>query len=290
MADDDLIVPFIGSWQQDDIRAEFAEKLNVENMQLMSKGWDDVRGGRMPSDEVGAEADVGIWNTVPAALSEALSNSRRAVARIIAPPGEGLINYRGEEKPNGWCGTGFLVARNILLTNHHVINSKDVGQISYAEFHYEHKISHSNMIARSEPSTIKAHFDPSRLFVTSSASETGLDYTFVWIDLDDEQFATCSTIKLERGSFTARDYEPTFIIHHPRGALKQLSLDDTEILGDRPTALLYAADTRKGSSGAPVLNKFGRLIACIMPISGVINLEISIRTFARRCGTKAHSM
>lgn len=66
---------------------------------------------------------------------------------------------------------------------------------------------------------------------------------------------------MERGSFMINQYEPTFIIHHPRGRLKEASLDDTELLVVNSVNILYAADTDYGSSGACVLNRNGRLVA-----------------------------
>ncbi len=113
-------------------------------------------------------------------------------------------------------------------------------------------------VGTTEPATVRFELSPTRLFVTSPVAG-GLDYTFVWIsEKAAEQFGT---IRMERGSFMINQYEPTFVIHHPRGRLKEVSLDDTELLAVNSLNILYAADTDYGSSGACVFNRNGRLVA-----------------------------
>ena len=157
-------------------------------------------------------------------------------------------------------GYGFPRRPNLLLTNHHVLNSPEVAAAAEIEFDYE--VPEEQLLvglATPEPPAVRFSLDPRRLFLTSPVSRGELDFTFVWTSEDpSKQFGT---IKLERGSFMIRPGEPVFVIHHPVGRLKEASLDDTELLGINSTCLLYVADTDFGSSGACVFNSRGKLVA-----------------------------
>jgi hypothetical protein len=199
------------------------------------------------------EAAVGRYITSPASLLQVLAQRERAVAIVTA---EG-IDYRGNE--GRWSGTGFLVGPNLFLTNHHVLNSVSVARSAKVEFNYE--ISAENLLlgnAARPRSTQTFTLDPSRLFVTSPAND-GLDYTFVWIE--NAAHAAFGSIPMERSSFTVDEGSQAFVIHHPDGRPKEVSLDDTDIIGIKTRIIHYSSDTMRGSSGAPVFDHRGRLIA-----------------------------
>jgi hypothetical protein len=253
-APQDERAPFVAKWTSADPFADLQGRTPVDDPAQMLFGWQDRR-----KESAIFEARVGRWNTVPAALLQLLSKHRKAVARIVVRGGDHL-DFRGRRVSGGWMGTGFLVAPNLLLTNHHVLNSPEVAAAAEIEFDYE--VPEDQLLvelATPEPPAVRFSLDPSRLFLTSPVSGGGLDFTFVWTSEDpSKQFGT---IKLERGSFTIRPGEPVFVIHHPLGRLKEASLDDTELLGINSTCLLYAADTDFGSSGACVFNSRGQLVA-----------------------------
>lgn len=246
--------PFVANWTSPDPFADLEGKKPVDDPAQMLFGWQERR-----KESAIFEASVGRWNTVPAALLQLLSKHRKAVARIVVPAGDHL-DFRGRRAPGGWTGTGFLIAPNLLLTNHHVLNSPEVAAAAEIEFDFE--VPEEQLlveIATPEPPAVRFRLDASRLFLTSPVSGGGLDFTFVWTSEDpSKQFGS---IKLERGSFLIRPGEPVFVIHHPRGRLKEASLDDTELLGINSTCVLYAADTDFGSSGACVFNSRGKLVA-----------------------------
>lgn len=248
-------VPFISDWNSTKPFADIEGNASVDDPARMLEGWQDRR---VSDAGITFEAEVEEWNTVPAALLHLLAKHRRAVARIVVPAGS-LVDHRGVRQETGWNGTGFLVGPNLLLTNHHVLNSPEVAAASSIEFDFEWPADNLFMdLATPQPPTVRFKLDPTRLFVTSPAAG-GLDFTFVWISEDaSSQFGA---VPMERGSFMIRPGEPTFIIHHPEGRLKEVSLDDTELLGINAACILYAADTRGGSSGACVFNNRGKLIA-----------------------------
>lgn len=228
--------------------SDVGTKGGVDDPSKMLRGWTGV-----PDSGLVLETAVGRYLTSPSALLAILAERRRAVAIISA---EG-IDYKGD--PGQWSGTGFLVGPNLFLTNHHVLNSVQVSRGAKIEFNYE--ISPENLLlGNGSPPRATETFalDPGRLFLTSPTVD-GLDYTFVWIDgTAQEKFGS---IPMERSSFTVDEGAQAFVIHHPDGRPREVSLDDTDIIGIKTTIIHYSSDTMGGSSGAPVFDHRGRLIA-----------------------------
>jgi V8-like Glu-specific endopeptidase/endonuclease/exonuclease/phosphatase family metal-dependent hydrolase len=253
-------IPFI---KQVDMAAkpfsEVGDRGGVDNPSRMLSGWTgrDARGLALEpataKAELSFEADIGRYVTSPASLLQVLADRRRAVA-ILSVDGR---NYDGVE--GTWSGTGFIVGRNLFLTNHHVVHSVEAARTAQVEFNYE--ISPDDLLAgngQAAAATRKFALDPSRLFLTSPTKD-GLDYTFVWIE--EAAGEALGTIPMERSSFTVNKNEQAFVVHHPDGKPKQVSLDDTDILGIETRVIHYSSDTMEGSSGAPVFDRRGRLIA-----------------------------
>lgn len=226
----------------------------VKDLDAMLTGWRKERLSPSASDQVIAEITIGSDDSLEAAFLEVLAKRRQAVGIIWT---EG-VNYEGDR--GNWSGTGFLVAPNILLTNHHVVNSIDVARAAFVAFDYE--ISAQAIASGRKPAPTPGRtyqLRPERLFVTSPFRD-GLDYTFVWIE--DVALPEGSLISMERAAFSVQPGERAFIIHHPSGNPKRVSLDDTDIVTARPDGAVihYTSDTEPGSSGSPVFDRSGRLI------------------------------
>jgi N-acetylmuramoyl-L-alanine amidase len=201
-------------------------------------------------------ATQGGVRTAPAALLETLSMARRSVCRINVPAG--IKDHSGRPK-GGWMATGFLVAPDILLTNHHVLPTPDAAMVAEVHFGYEYEATDLLIQQLKRPPAPRIfRLRPDKLFVSSPAID-GLDYTFVGIDPQASTEFGYITMKRDSLQF-ARD-EPVYLIHHPLGEPKAVSLDDTQILGVQAAVVHYAAETDDGSSGAPVFDRFGRLCA-----------------------------
>ncbi len=246
-------VPFIADWRG---TGDFNDLDHVEKVDDLSRMLDGWRLEPIAPGEGGVEAAVGRVETADAAVLSVLARHARAVCRISVPPGP-YYDYENVPADGGWTGTGFLVGQNLLLTNHHVLNSLAVAEAATAEFDYQ--VSERDLLdgpPDDTPSAKVFRLNPRRLFVTSGMRD--LDYSFVWIETAAaEDFGS---IRMTRGSFVVRQTEPVYIVHHPNGDPKQVSLDDTEVLSMNSAALLYAADTEGGSSGAPVFCRRGRLV------------------------------
>ena len=237
-------VPFLTNWTDRETYAELRGNRSIHNFEGMLRGW---------GLSTGFEAQVGEKNLIDASLLELLATYRRAVCRISCSG----VDFQGIN--GGWNGTGFLVGKNLLVTNNHVLNSEAVAANAIVDFEFERTPDELlKMISVPRGTRREVRLNPSRLFLTSSALN-GLDYSFVWIDNDASR--EYGFIPMSRGSFMGRPHEPVFLIHHPNGDFKQASVDDTELLNIDGDLLLYAADTAGGSSGSPVFARSGKLIA-----------------------------
>jgi hypothetical protein len=220
----------------------------VSNPALMLEGWRNVREAGLV-----LERAVGPYVTISATLLQILADYRRAVAHVSASG----LDFEGV--PGEWNGTGFLVSPNLFLTNHHVLNSIEVAAEATVEFDFE--IARNALLGgRSDiaPSRKVFRLNPRRLYVSSPANG-GLDYAFVWVD--EVAASEFGFIPLERSSFTMSQGEQAFVIHHPDRRTKEVSVDDTDVLAVESSVIHYASDTDSGSSGAPVINRQGDLIA-----------------------------
>ena len=105
---------------------DLAQAPPVDSPEAILAGWRQVR-----TEGLKLEAQVGRFLTLPAAILSLLAKRRRGVARVRTR-GVNFEGVRGE-----WAGTGFLVAPNLFLTNHHVLNSVEVAGNAVLEFGYE---------------------------------------------------------------------------------------------------------------------------------------------------------
>lgn len=227
----------------------------VPNLDRMSLGW---RTERLVPTETGVaspEAIIGSDESLDAVFLEILAKRRKGVC-IIWTSG---VNFEGS--PGDWMGTGFLVAPDILLTNHHVLNSLEVAGNATVSFDFERGAPDLQQGRDAPPLRGREYrLNPDRLFVTSPY-EGGLDFTFVGID--QVPTADGAVSRMERAAFVIRSGERAFLIHHPGGKPKRVSLEDTDVVGARPDGAVihYTTDTEPGSSGSPVFDRTGRLIA-----------------------------
>jgi endonuclease/exonuclease/phosphatase family metal-dependent hydrolase len=247
-------IEFINSQHSTRSFGDIGQDSPVDDPEKMLKGWRALKNGLQPEEnlEIAVERDT----SLPAVFLQVMAEHRRVVGRISASG----KNYKDEM--GRWAGTGFLVDKNILLTNHHVLNSADVARGASIDFEYE--VSISDLIAgKVEPSAPLGkrvyRFNPDRLFLTSPARGGGLDFTFVWIETADE--GPTPPIVMRRTNFAISKGEQAFVIHHPQGHGKRVSIDDVDVLDINATVVRYTSDTMPGSSGAPVFDRQGRLFA-----------------------------
>jgi V8-like Glu-specific endopeptidase len=150
-------------------------------------------------------------------------------------------------------GTGFLVAPGLILTNNHVIPSRDDAAMFTAEFDYELDIED-----QPRQPIVRFALDPDRAFATSDKDQ-GLDFTFVAVRPQSraggERVTTFGWLPMDERRDKILEGEPAAIIQHPRGETKRVALFAAELVDRFDDYIHYTTDTDGGSSGSPVLNR-----------------------------------
>jgi V8-like Glu-specific endopeptidase len=146
---------------------------------------------------------------------------------------------------HGWTGTGFLVAPDLLLTNHHVIGSVQEATEANATFGYELDEHGRMALAQRVPVT--------ELLATDAEA----DCTLVRLESrarDEQHCLTLSDNPIGVG-------DRVNIIQHPAGQPKQVALQNNLVEYVDEVVVQYLTSTLPGSSGSPVLNDDWEVVA-----------------------------
>jgi hypothetical protein len=175
-------------------------------------------------------------------------------------------------------GTGFLVARDLILTNQHVIAGEPNAASIKVRFDYKELANGSTydgtwcpvaanwLVVCSPPSPLDEHPDGQN-WPTNEC----LDYALVRLEkpMGDEpppafdqsspQAPSRSWLKLS--NVKPVPASPLLIVQHPQGAPLKLALDTNSITEVKETRVRYNTNTEHGSSGSPCFDLQWNLIA-----------------------------
>lgn len=155
------------------------------------------------------------------------------------------------ETEEGESGTGFLLKGGFVMTNSHVIASKEQANSTRIIFNY---------MVDKENNVMDHVIYPldSSLFVSSPEDE--LDYAIVKVnDTSSVPLSEWGFVELET-FFNPKIGQKVTIIQHPNGNYKKMALPD-DVIGNWKNYLFYKTDTQEGSSGSPVFNKNWKVVA-----------------------------
>lgn len=235
----------IRSPRQADVRLARMRKLdNTDYLNLVVSRAEDITGKKIKkpknkSQRKALENDINEFfekihkeaNFLPSSFLEKGVSRAKAVCRITTD-----TSY----------GSGFLLAtRNFIMTNNHVLPSREVAEVSVGEFDYDE-----------DDTLYRVRFQPDKFFLTNA----DLDFTIVACDSSPLPF-DIQPIPLLRDSDTITRGERVNIIQHPQGRPKEVSLHDNKVSYIYDVAIRYRADTEGGSSGSPVFNNNWELVA-----------------------------
>lgn len=248
----------------------------------------DEAVAREPSSEVVAPVAPPIFDVTP--TFEPSSKAADTLERIINSRDNFLdiaLLVGGVHASHAVClievplgtakGTGFLIGLDLLLTNQHVLKSKEWLNGAAAHFNFR---KDTNGAA---PGGQRYTFDPN--FYVSSPPEE-LDYALVRLtqqplqhlvkpasqqalDTDPPVAALSSPMFTgwHRGYLVLsedliREGERVNIIQHPRGEPMKIVLTQNRVVEDMTaTRVQYLVDTDEGSSGSPVFNQKWEVVA-----------------------------
>jgi endonuclease G, mitochondrial len=164
-----------------------------------------------------------------------------AVARAV-----GRITLRQQGRTVGY-GTGFLISSDLLLTNHHVLETADLASDSFVEFDF-----YERQDGTTRPTVIH-RFRPAQFFLNNPR----LDYALVAVAPQSDEGSPISDrgfIPLIVESGKVLIGEAVNVIQHPAGEPQQIAIRNNNVTDVIDDFLHYAADTERGSSGSPVFN------------------------------------
>jgi V8-like Glu-specific endopeptidase len=159
----------------------------------------------------------------------------RSVCRVVTPRG---------------LGTGFLIGRGWLLTNHHVIPDAPTARDSHVEFGYEEDAD--GRLQQASRYGLRAD--------TVRASQ-GLDFCAVAVEQAADSPPLESWGRLDLVAALPAVGEHVTIIQHPSGGPKQIALTANQVVNVFDHRLQYVTDTMPGSSGSPVFNDRWQVVA-----------------------------
>ena len=211
------------------------------------------------------EAIIGGNDLLPIWFLNRGAELRRTVARIKVVTSKGAEGY----------GTGFLVGPGILITNRHVLDQSDIGGDSLlsivanavAEFDVEIVpqviAPGQTRLVSSTPAVFR--LAPQTLLLTDAWN--ALDYVLIALEaksIDGQHdISEYGYNRLSADMGKTVTGEPVFIIQHPNGESKKISLLNNRMMirDEKSSYLYYEADTEPGSSGSPVFNRQWEVVA-----------------------------
>ncbi len=144
-------------------------------------------------------------------------------------------------------GTGFRIGEDTILTNWHVLRRFGAPASIVAEFGYNDDGKGGGLASSAvicDPATVTA----------DEVSDWGI------VNVSEPMGSEIPTLKLSEAAVPHLG-APAFVIQHPAGHRKRLAYVRNQITLVGPNVVHYLSDTQAGSSGSPVLDEGGRLIA-----------------------------
>jgi len=195
----------------------------------------------------------GTDDTVSFAFMKAGLTVGTSVMKLFVPRYEGGIPQQASEGPWLYLGTGWILAPDIVITNHHVINARDDGEPNAAT---------PDLQLQAKGTKLHLDFDSdgevgSEVVGTELlAWNEQLDYAVLGVGL-------AGRAPLARGGRLAPGTRPTpvNIVQHPRGRSKRYGIRNNLVSGGTDSDLRYFTDTEFGSSGSPVCNDKWEVVA-----------------------------
>jgi endonuclease G len=194
------------------------------------------------SNVLGLERLMGRNNLAPVAFLEEGSLVSRSVGRVTV------------SGPGGGHGTGFMVSPSLLLTNNHVLRSKEAASRSVVAFRFQAGIDGLPLVP------VAFQLEPQRFFVT----DRDLDFSVVAVaerNSQGDELSSFGWLSLSGAQGKVILGEFVNIIQHPKGEPKQLALRENQVVDVLEQFLHYESDTDQGSSGSPVFNDQWEVVA-----------------------------
>jgi V8-like Glu-specific endopeptidase len=156
--------------------------------------------------------------------------------------------------PQPYYGTGWLIGKQHIITNHHVINAREENEPNAEPEDLELQAKHT---------LVEFHYNPpenlgQKITVDSlqafceSGSDPDLDFAILKLTQPVRTPLTLNPTYLQ--THVNEKHMPVNIIQHPEGGKQMIGCRNNSASRIEKTDVLYYCDTLRGSSGSPVCN------------------------------------
>lgn len=187
-------------------------------------------------------------DTLPFGFLEGALRAGAAVAKVI-------VTRSNDGRPAfGTCG---LLAKDLVITNHHVVAARDLD--------FEPPATPGEVASQARGARVQFAFDAAGAAGRSlavreiaAASDDALDFVLLRLEGD----AGVDPLRLRAGDPPAggSPWPPVNIIQHPDGEPKRIAIRNNLLTDSSGDDLRYFTDTRSGSSGSPVFDDRWQMI------------------------------
>jgi V8-like Glu-specific endopeptidase len=176
---------------------------------------------------------------------------------------------------SGWSGTGFLVTRDLLLTNHHVLPDPGLAATTLIRFNYEDDFDGRAQAPREYRCRPGGQY----------RADATLDYALV--ELEGAPGDEWGWLPLRDRPIRLRDR--VSIVQHPGGQAKQIALQHNFVEYVGGDVVQYVTSPLPGSSGSPVFNERWEAVA-LHHAGGNVSEPTTGRRYFRNEGIQAGSI
>ena len=144
-------------------------------------------------------------------------------------------------------GTGFRIGKELVLTNHHVLRPESLKATRIdAFFGYEQ-----------DANGVEPTATPLAADLASIVSEQADDWGVIRVPGIGDEWPILDL----SAAGVPKEGEGAFIVQHPKGGRKRIGFVRNTITEVTPKVVHYLTDTQQGSSGAPVFDSAGKIVA-----------------------------
>jgi endonuclease G len=181
----------------------------------------------------------------------------RSVAKVSVPRFDsGQQRMIANGRPWIMNGTGWLIGRDLIITNHHVINARETGEAPAASNDLDKQsIGVSVLFDFDSDGSPTENLSVSKLEV----ADPKLDYAILRLHKIPTNRQPLSS-SMQDPTMTPTSYVPMNIIQHPRGLPKRIAFRNNLLSGCELDSFRYFTDTDFGSSGSPVCDDAWRVV------------------------------
>lgn len=182
----------------------------------------------------------------------------RSVARVLVHRHFGGVpSFTSDGVADYSLGTGWLVARDLLITNHHVIAARDAGEPPATPEDLERQAA----VTEVQFDFVVAGTTPQSTAVRQLViADPGLDFALLRLSAVDRPPLRLAPRALQRDARAPLQTRVN-LLHHPNGEPMRVGLRNNFVVQGDAKWLSYLTDTHGGSSGSPVCDDTWSVVA-----------------------------